>query len=289
MVDTHALTIDVEHWYDATLAARPPRVDPSYAERELDSILALLERHGAHATFFVLGSLAEDLPQCVRRIAAAGHEVACHGLTHELLWQLGPARLRAEAGRARALLQDLSGQEVAGFRAPTWSLDRRTPWAPATLLALGFSYDASVFPLRTPLYGAPGAPTSPYLLAGGGGSILELPPAVLEMGPLRLPVAGGIYWRVLPAGIVSLALRGQSPRVLYAHPWEAAPAGWSLPRSTGLSARFAMRFGRGHLAKVLDRLLATVRLVPIAEAYANLAREDLRTWSLDAAAITDGS
>jgi len=267
MVGRHLLSIDVEHWYDATLARRPVAAEPEFARREVAAVLELLARHGAKATFFVLGALARELPASVREIAAAGHEVGCHGLRHDLLWQLGEERLRREGREARELLQDLTGQAVLGYRAATWSLDGRTPWAPAALWDLGFRYDSSVFPLRTPLYGVARAPRAPYRLAAGAGELIELPPAVRGVLGLGLPVAGGIYWRVLPAPLVAAALRRGGPGVLYAHPWEVAPAGWALPGDTGVVARLSLLVGRRHLRRVLEHLLTHGEFGPLG-AYA---------------------
>ena len=278
MVGARLLSFDVEHWYDATLASKPASAQPEYARREIDAVLELLAARGVRATFFVLGGLARQLPASVRDIAAAGHEVGCHGLTHELLFELGEARMRREVGAARSILQELCGQEVVGYRAPTWSLDRRSAWAPRVLHELGFRYDSSVFPLRTPFYGVPGAPVGPYRLKAGDGWLLELPPAVREVLGVRVPLAGGIYWRVLPAALVTLGLRGMQLPVLYAHPWEVAPAGWSLPSGSGALARFGMGFRGRQLGPVLGRLLRTGSFQPLGDALRDLDGSALPAW-----------
>ena len=285
MVRAGLLSIDVEHWYDATLASQPPSPQPDCARREIDAVLDLLAAHGARATFFVLGGLARQLPASVQAIAAAGHEIGCHGMTHELLFEIGEERLRREAGMARSILQDLSGQEVLGYRAPTWSLDPRSAWAPRVLHELGFRYDSSVFPLRTPLYGVPGAPVGPYRLQAGDGWLLELPPAVREVLGVRMPLAGGIYWRVLPTGVVALGLRGMQSPVLYAHPWEVAPAGWSLPGGSGALARFGMRFRGRQLGRVLGRLLRDGRFQPLGDACRQLEASALPAWAFQGGRI----
>lgn len=264
----HALSFDVEHWYDATLVGRGSgaKLVAGDAEREVDAVLALLAQRGTRATFFVLGALAAELPQVVRRIAGAGHEVACHGWSHALLGDLGPAAFERAAKEARLLLQDLSGQEVRGYRAATWSIDRTTTWASERLCAAGFAYDSSVFPMRTPIYGVSAAPRAPYRIATPAGEILELPPAVARFGPLSVPLAGGVYWRLLPVGAVRFGLRRMAgPAVLYAHPWEIAPAGWRLPPATPPTVRLAMQFGVGHLRRVLDALLRGIEMRPLAD------------------------
>ncbi len=284
MVGPHALSIDVEHWYDATLATRPAAAQPEFARREIEAVLELLAAHGAKATFFVLGHLAQELPASVRAIADAGHEIGCHGMTHDLLWQMGEQRFRHEVAAAKAVLEDLTGHAVRGYRAATWSLDARSPWAPAALLDLGFTYDSSVFPLRTPLYGVAGAPLKPYRLRAGAGALLELPPAVGSLLGLRVPFAGGMYWRLLPTGLVLGGLRGEGTRVLYAHPWEVAPGGWSLPASSGVVARFSMGFGRRHLRQVLLGLLRQVTFLPLGLVAAKLPDDQLEDWT-----FVDGS
>lgn len=277
----HALSFDVEHWYDATLVDRGSGAKRASgdAEREVDAVLSLLAERGVRATFFVLGALAAELPQVVRRVAGAGHEVACHGWSHALLGDLGPDAFERAAKDARSLLQDLSGQEVRGYRAATWSIDRTTAWASERLCAVGFGYDSSVFPMRTPLYGVSAAPRSPYRIATAAGEILELPPAVGRLGPLSVPLAGGVYWRILPVGAVLLGLgRMGGPAVLYAHPWEIAPAGWRLPPTTPPIVRLAMRFGVGHLRRVLDALVRGIEVRPLADLETRARAGDLARY-----------
>lgn len=286
MVGRHLLSIDVEHWYDATLAAKPAVPEPDFARREIDAVLEMLAAHGARATFFVLGSLAEDLPDSVRAIAAAGHEIGCHGYTHELVWRLGEDTFRQEVKRARAILQDLTGQAVLGYRAATWSIDHRTPWAPAVLGELGFTYDSSVFPMRTPLYGVAGAPTAPYLLVANSRSIVELPPAVSHIGPLRMPVGGGIYWRILPSALVAAALGEAAPRVLYIHPWEIIQSGWSLPSTAGLSSRLSMQIGRRRLFHTLAYLLGHVMMTSLGELASAVSTAHLDQWGFHKGILT---
>lgn len=258
----HILSFDVENWFDGNLhrrwTGRPGAVDDRLP-REVGSLLDLLRGSGdVKATFFVLGSVAQAHPDVVRRIAAGGHEVGCHGMEHELVRETTPTRYLDGLRRARALLQDLSGQPVEGHRAPSWSIDRRVPWAVEAVIEAGFTYDSSVFPARTPLYGEPSWPAVPFwLVVLDGRRLLELPPAVRRWGPLTLPVGGGLYWRLLPPGMVRVLLQGANrPQVTYLHPWElnpqrAAPLPPGLPPVARLALHWGVRRARGRLQGLL--------------------------------------
>lgn len=274
----HGLSVDVEGVDDAALmhGAHGPAPTPVAAT---ESVLDLLAAHGVRATFFVLGTVAQRHGDLVQRIARAGHEVACHGLRHDMLPRLGEHAFRQQVSEARRLLQDLGGQSVDGFRAPTWSLGRAAPWAVEALLAAGFRYDSSIFPMATPLYGERGAPYRPYRLAVGNQRLIELPPAIRAMGPVRLPIGGGIYWRVLPVP-VTLAMVGRAPsaEVYYMHPWEIdetfAPAG------LGVLSHLAMTVGRRRLRPLLSALLQRERFRPLGEIAAEMAMQDLPVYAL---------
>jgi polysaccharide deacetylase family protein (PEP-CTERM system associated) len=204
-------------------------------------LLEFLERRQAKATFFVLGDVAQRWPQLAPRIHGAGHEVASHGFGHDHLARHDPQSLRQDVRAAKALLEDQIGQPVLGYRAPTWSLTRRTSWAVDVLAEAGFFYDASVFPVRHPNYGVPDAPVRPYWLVGSGRRrLLELPPLVWRASCWRwsanMPAAGGAYFRLLPLALMDAALRQAArqdrPALLYFHPWEfdrhmpRLPLGW---------------------------------------------------------------
>lgn len=266
----HILSFDVENWFDGNLhqwehpPARPDRRLPE----EMSLLLDLLGQHGVRATFFVLGTVAEDHPEIVRRIAAAGHEVACHALTHDLVHSQAATQYLDRLRQCRALLQDLSGQPVVGHRAPSWSIDRRVPWATDVLLDAGFTYDSSIFPMRTPLYGEPTFPSTPYWLMGRAGRrLLELPPAVRRLGPLTLPYGGGFYWRALPLWLIrSLLAQAEGAQVTYLHPWELNASPIHLPEPVPLLARLVMRYGISRMQRRLDRLLHRFSFEPFASA-----------------------
>lgn len=277
-MSVHALSFDLENWYDGTLHRedyRGPKDDRVVAETEW--LLETLARHGTRATFFVLGRVALRHPGLVTAAAGAGHEIACHGLDHRLLCRLSPAEFQADLRRSRSLLQDLSRQPVLGFRAPTWSLDERSlSWAPEIIAGAGFRYDSSIFPMRTPFYGVAGAPRSPWRHRVGEADLPELPPAVARFGPLLIPFGGGIYWRILPTWLISLLLtRSSGPCVFYLHPWELNPAPVPAGPEIRPLARWVLKTGVGRAGRSLERLLERHRFGPIAEVFAKQLGEEV--------------
>ena len=263
---THAVTFDVEDWYHPELARAHVREGEarSVVCEGVAAILELLRRRAVHATFFVLGDVARRFPQLVRDVAAEGHEIASHGMTHRPLWSLDRDGFRAELRGCRAAVREALGRDdMIGFRAPTFSLDRGTAWALDVLRDEGFLYDSSVFPVRVGLYGVAGAPTGIWRPAARdltahdpAGAIVEFPVAVGAIGPLRVPVGGGFYLRALPTWLFAPLLDGvarRGPFSLYLHPWECVR---SLPRlALPLRDRFVTYTGLGSVLPRLDRLL----------------------------------
>ncbi|MEZ4586453.1 MAG: polysaccharide deacetylase family protein [Gemmatimonadales bacterium] len=164
-----------------------------------ETLLSLLAEHDALGTFFVLGWVADRHPDLVRRIASLGHEVASHSWWHQRVHTLDQAAFREEARRSKGTLEDLVGEPVIGFRAPSFSIVPGFEWAFDVLAAEGYRYDSSVFPIRRPGYGYPGAPLGHHRLTTGSGPLIELPMATYRLGPVVLPAAGGGYLRQLPA------------------------------------------------------------------------------------------
>lgn len=227
----NALTVDVEDWYHGhDLDIDPHRWDSleDRIERSTGAVLDLLSRHGARATFFVLGHVARRHPAMVREIASAGHEIGSHGDMHRLVYSQDRVQFREDLLASRRTLEDITGRDVKIYRAPSWSISKSSLWALEILEEEGFTCDSSVQPFKTPLYGIDGAPVFPYhpVIGGRRLEILEFPPTVLPLGPLRLPFAGGLYLRALPVRVVALALglvnRGR-PGMVYVHPWEMDP------------------------------------------------------------------
>ncbi len=273
----HALSIDVEDWFQVlNMAQIIPRADwDSFELRCGDStrrFLDLLDQHGAKATFFFLGWVAERLPELVREVVAAGHEIGSHGYDHRLLTELGEAGFKADLQQTNAILTELSGVVPTAFRACTWSITQRTPWALPALAEAGFQLDSSIYPVRHPDYGVPGAPTSPYRVETPGGTLTEFPPLTWSALGRRLPVGGGGYLRLFPLRLLRMGLRQQEargwPGCLYLHPWELDPG---QPRQQLGGVRGFRHYVNLHRTdRKLSRLLAAHRFVGLAEALAQV-------------------
>jgi polysaccharide deacetylase family protein (PEP-CTERM system associated) len=269
----HALTIDVECWYHAeNLRPVAPPADWDRLEtriaRSTDQLLDLFDRRGVKATFFVLGDAARREPEVVRSIAACGHEVACHGWSHELVYRQAPEVFRDETRRAKAFLEDLSGAAVTGYRASTFSIVDRSLWALDILAEEGFLYDSSIAPVRHDRYGIPSSPRAPHLRPlRNGTTITEFPVSCGSLLGWRLPVGGG-FFRLLPLGWTRKALASsRTPGTIYLHPWEF-DAG--QPRPSGLPAlnRFRHYVGVGKSLGKLDGLLQALPFAPMSDVLA---------------------
>ncbi len=189
-------------------------------------ILERLAEHDIPATFFVLGQIARQSPSLVRSIHDAGHEVASHGWDHRRLHSLTPQAFREDVRKSKDALEQACGAAVLGYRAPTFSVVRKTAWALDVLAELGLLYDSSIYPVHHDRYGISDAPREPFLAQGTCQQILELPPATVRIGGVNVPVGGGGYFRMLPWPVLKLALEHsrRDPRtgatMLYFHPWE---------------------------------------------------------------------
>lgn len=227
---TNGLSFDIEDWFQVeNLRSAIPRSDwerlPLRVETSTRKILELLRAADTKATFFFLGWVAERAPGLVREVAAAGHEIACHGYGHELVYRLTPASFREDVRRAKQLLEDLVGQPVVGYRAPSFSITPQSVWALDVLREEGFAYDSSVFPVSIhDRYGFAGSDTLPFRWPNG---LLEIPLAVYKLRKFALPLAGGGYFRLFPYAYFRLFLRrlNASGRrfTFYLHPWEFDP------------------------------------------------------------------
>lgn len=234
------LTVDVEDWYLAHLeffpdspASPEDHVDPSVVA-SVHHVLDLLDQTQNTATFFVLGTVARDYPELVGEIAARGHEIASHGYLHRRLIKLTADDLQKDLELSLEALAKAGAPEVRGYRAPCFSITRRTMWALEIIRKCGLSYDASIFPVRRRLYGIADWPNEPVLLQSG---LWEFPPATTRFLGQNLPVAGGGWLRMLPYGLIRHGLQSRNlpqPAVLYFHPYEFDPSGVALrhrPRS----------------------------------------------------------
>lgn len=258
-----------------TLDFEDLRTDPSVQEERVvlvtDRILGKLRERGIRGTFFCVGELAEQHPSLMRRIVADGHELGVHGYQHIPNDLLGPERFRSDNEKAKAILSDIAGAEVVLYRAPQYSLVPSTPWIPEILTELGFIASSSVLPAHSPLYGWPGAPTTPFRWPSG---LIELPSPVTKLGPMTFPFLGGTYLRLLPSVIRKRGVRSSDPASVlwtYCHPWEFDPdekfyvyehGGWLVSRIGWLNRR-------GMLKRVLNALEPQAGL-PLGEIVASL-------------------
>lgn len=219
---TAAFTIDVEDWYQSCVDYEAPITER--VVRNVHRILDILDEFGVKATFFVQGRVAETFPKLVHDLVQDGHEVQSHGHTHRPLSGMNRIELREELERARQTVEDAAGVPVTAFRAQDFSIGADNLWALEVLAEVGFTVDSSIFPIRTPRYGIARWPLGPHEVAlPTGGRILEVPVAVWQTGPWRIPVAGGGYFRFAPAGLLTRALRSIAsarPAVVYCHPYE---------------------------------------------------------------------
>jgi polysaccharide deacetylase family protein (PEP-CTERM system associated) len=226
----HHFTVDVEEYFHPTALARHyptsaweglKRRSPHVMARLLD----FLDERELKVTCFVVGWLAEREPAMVRSIANAGHEIASHGWEHELVGRLGQDGFRTSVRRSKQVLEDLSGQRVSGYRAPSFSIVPGLEWAFDVLLEEGFAYDASLFPVRQhPTYGYPQAERYPHWIQRDGGTLVEIPSTTLRILGGVWPASGGAYFRLLPYALVRGGLRqaaaNGNPGMFYIHPWE---------------------------------------------------------------------
>jgi polysaccharide deacetylase family protein (PEP-CTERM system associated) len=226
-------------------------------------LLSLFEQFDVKGTFFVLGWVAEQYPRLVKDIAAGGHEIACHGFSHRLVYEQSPEEFYEETLRSKKLLEDITGTGVSGYRAASYSVVRESLWALDILVELGFIYDSSIFPVHHDRYGIPNAERAPHRLSTPKGkSIVEWPLATASIFGLRLPVAGGGYFRLLPYwlshwGLASINRREQQPFIFYLHPWEIDP---EQPRvSASWFSQFRHYTNLGKCEARLQRLLGEFR------------------------------
>jgi polysaccharide deacetylase family protein (PEP-CTERM system associated) len=227
----NGMSVDVEDWFQvgafetvidkADWDGLQPRV-----EANTDAVLALFAESGVHATFFTLGWVAHRYPALIRRIVDAGHEIASHGWDHQRVFTMDAGLFRADLARARAAIEDAAGQRVTGYRAPSFSIDQRTPWAHAVLAEAGYAYSSSVAPLAHDHYGWRDAPRFAFRPLPDS-ALVEVPVTVAQFGTRRVATGGG-FFRLLPAALMDFAVRqvnaADHPAMFYFHPWEIDPA-----------------------------------------------------------------
>jgi polysaccharide deacetylase family protein (PEP-CTERM system associated) len=260
----NAMTIDVEDYFQVSAFA-PYIARDSWPEREcrveanIDRILAILEEGGVHATFFTLGWIAERYPAMVKRIVAGGHELASHGYGHLRASDQDRAAFMQDISSSKAILEDLGGQPVLGYRAPSFSIGHGNLWALDALSEAGYRYSSSIYPVQHDHYGMPDAPRFAWHPEGANG-LLEVPITTVRMGSRNLPAGGGGYFRLLPYSLSRWMMRkvnqedGQ-PAIFYFHPWEIDP-GQPRPEGINLKTRFRHYV---NLARMDGRIQALTR------------------------------
>jgi len=276
----NAMTVDVEDWYMTNGLDLAPETWHRYEDRieaNTARVLALLERYGAKATFFVLGCVAERHPRLVEAIARAGHQIGTHGYWHRLLTRMTHEDIVEDVLRSRALLEKLSGQRVDLFRAPSWSLGPPTYRVLLDLAREGFVCDSSVQPFRTPLSGVTGTPARPFhpVIDGRRLELVEFPSTVWNELGVGIPFAGGFYLRAMPYPLVRLLLRRvnrSAPGMVYVHPWEFDPEQPRLRASPLI--RLAQYYRLEATAPKLERLLREFDFAPIGEVLKRLSVPD---------------
>ncbi len=262
---TNALTIDVEDYFQVSAFAPYIRRDEwehreCRVERNVERILGMLARHRTQATFFTLGWVAERYPAMVRSIVEHGHELASHGYGHQRASDLSEAEFFEDVHRAKSILENIGGQPVLGYRAPSFSIGTGNLWALDTLLKAGYRYSSSIYPVKHDHYGMPDAPRFAHEVRPG---LIEVPPTTLRLFDRNFPSSGGGFFRLLPYNVSRWMLRQVNMReaqsaVFYFHPWEIDAA---QPRVAGIDAktRFRHYVNIERNERKLDRLLSDFR------------------------------
>lgn len=257
---TNALTIDVEDYFQVSaFASHIARSEwdnrECRVERNVERILQMLDTYGVTATFFTLGWVAERYPGMVRRIVDLGHELASHGYGHERASDQSEEIFFSDVSRAKVLLEDLSGQEVKGYRAPSFSIGISNLWAFDCLERAGYRYSSSIYPIRHDHYGMPDAPRFAHRVGG----LLEVPATTLRLGHRNWPASGGGYFRLMPYMLSRWMIRrindlDQQAAIFYFHPWEIDA---EQPRVGGIGAktRFRHYVNIGQMESRLNCLL----------------------------------
>jgi polysaccharide deacetylase family protein (PEP-CTERM system associated) len=276
MAQLSAFTVDVEDWYQSCFDPDAPISER--VVRNVERILGLLNGVGVKGTFFVQGRVAETYPQLMQRLVAEGHELQSHGYSHRPLHTMSRTELRRELEYAKKTVEDASGERVWAFRAPDFSIGSSNLWALDVLAEVGFEVDSSLFPARSTRYGIPGWELAPHRLSlANGAEILEVPVAIWRVGRMRVPVAGGGYWRVLPRPLLERGIRtikeSGRPVILYCHPYEFSPHEMDDYRGdVPWSQRRSQSFGRAASMKRYARLMSTFPF--------GRFDETLRSWDL---------
>ena len=274
---TNAFSVDVEDWYQVSDFEEQVRLEDwdQYESRVVQNtrrILNLLDEFDVKGTFFILTWNAERHPELVEEIAAGGHEIATHGYAHRLVYEQGRDLYKEDLERSQEILMGILGDPVKGYRAPSFSVTKRSMWALDVMLEAGLEYDSSIFPVQDPLYGIPGAQRFPFVIhETDQRRLVEFPMSTAQVGPRNLPLGGGAYLRLLPYHYMRWGMRrvnreGQ-PALVYLHPWEIDP---DQPKIKSRGKRgFSTHYLRlDAMEDKLRRLLSDFRFAPMSQVLA---------------------
>lgn len=262
----NAMSVDVEDYFQVSafeehVGRSKWDTMPNRISRNVDRILQLFDDADTKATFFILGWVAEKLPNVVSQISAEGHEIASHSFEHARVWTQTPDQFREDVSKTRKILEDVSGVPVIGYRAPSFSIVESALWAYDVLQESGYRYSSSIYPISHDHYGLPAAPRYPFRFREGG--LLEIPLTTIAAAGRNWPCAGGGYFRLLPLAYSRWALTRVNnaenmPAVFYFHPWELDPG---QPRVSGvpIKTRFRHYVNLAAFEKRLIRILGDFR------------------------------
>jgi polysaccharide deacetylase family protein (PEP-CTERM system associated) len=262
------LTIDVEeafHRNDLNLSPHQREILGGRVVEQTQRLLALLRATGQGGTFFVLGEVAEQYPELVKQLGENGFELGLHGYYHRLVYEQGEEAFRRETHAAKVLLEEIGGNEIIGFRAPSWSITQQSLWALRILADMGFQYDSSILPATSYLEGI--RHSNPLIHQRAEAGIIEVPPSIVSIGRFRLPFSGGLYLRTLPYWFIRFCIKRLNkrglPAVIYLHPWEMDTG---LPRlRLGWKGRYALYHNLDTVQAKVERLLAEFSFAPVHE------------------------
>ncbi|MFN0196768.1 MAG: XrtA system polysaccharide deacetylase [Planctomycetaceae bacterium] len=281
----NAFTVDVEDYYHVSAFSHKFSYDewehfPSRVVDNTHRLLKILERHSVHGTFFVLGWVARKFPQLIREIQRGGHEIGCHSFWHRLIYDLHPDEFRRDLREGRDELEQVLGTAVLSHRAPSFSITSRSLWALEILVQEGFQIDSSIFTVRHDRYGLKNAERFAHLIETPDGALWEFPPAIYRLWKWNLPVSGGGYFRLYPAGFSAFCLRQSNlvhhhPFVFYIHPWELDPEQPRIP--SRMTTRFRHYVNLSRTEHKLDMLFRQFSFGTLSEAL----RDHERRWRSD--------
>jgi polysaccharide deacetylase family protein (PEP-CTERM system associated) len=262
------LTVDVEeafHRNDLQLSPRQRALLGDRVVEQTERLIALLKAAGQKGTFFVLGEVAEHYPDLVKKLIQEGFELGLHGYGHRLVYEQKKDDFFSETRAGKALVEEIGGKEVIGFRAPSWSITERSLWALRILADIGFQYDSSILPAKAYVGGI--RRSNPFIHRRKEAGIVEVPPSIFRIGRFRLPFSGGLYLRTLPYRFIRYCIKRLNkrgvPAVIYLHPWELDTA---LPRlAVGWKGRYALYYHLDTVQAKVEQLLAEFSFAPVCE------------------------